>query len=62
MIDKIIDIFGSVRFLQVVIAFMVTYLGSIGWVSPDLAQAIASILGVSVAIGTIDKVGQVDEK
>lgn len=55
MFDKIINILGSVRFWQVLIAFVVLYIGDAGGMSVALSEAIAGMLGVSVGIGTIDK-------
>lgn len=55
MINKIKSILGSVRFWQVLVAFVAMYLGDAGFISTELATTIATFLGVSVTIGTVDK-------
>jgi hypothetical protein len=55
MINKINNILSSVRFWQVFIAITLLTLASYGIISNELANGIATLLGISVAIGTADK-------
>ena len=55
MIEKIKNILGSVRFWQVLIAIVLLSLASYGLIPEELAKAIATLLGISVTIGTIDR-------
>lgn len=55
MFEKYIAILKSSRFWQVVVASIAVYLGNIGTITPEMAELIATILGVSVTIGTVDK-------
>jgi len=57
MLEKIKSILGSIRFWQVVGAFVVYLLGQYGFLPAELVVAISGILGVSVTVGTIDKLG-----
>jgi small basic protein len=57
MFEKYVEILSSARFWQVVVAFVLVYLGGEGVVDMNIASTVASILGVSVTIGTVDKIG-----
>lgn len=54
--DKIKLILSSIRFWQVVVGAVVYALGQEGVIALAVAQTITTILGVSVTIGTVDKV------
>lgn len=55
MLNKIKSILGSIRFYEVVIAVGIKLLAFYGLVPIEIADAVASVLGVSVIIGTVDK-------
>jgi hypothetical protein len=55
MIKKINDLLGSIRFWQTLIAIVLLCLASYEIIPNNLANAIAGLLGISVAIGTADK-------
>lgn len=55
MLKKISSILSSVRFWQAVAGAVVHYFGSVGLLTPEIAESIVGVLGVSVTIGTIDK-------
>ena len=57
-IAKVGNILTSVRFWQVVGIAVVGYLGDTGVVSPEVSISIITVLGGSVAIGTIDKLSK----
>ena len=56
MFGKIKEVFGSIRFWQLLVAAIVAILAEYGILSPDLVGIIVSFLGVSIAVRTIDKV------
>ena len=56
MIEKIKALLGSIRFWQLVCGTIVVILGQSGVISADTANTIAALFGLSVTIGTIDKV------
>lgn len=58
MIKKIKELFSSIRFWQVIAGGVVYYLGTLGWLPQELVNTIMGILGVSVTIGTSDKVSK----
>ena len=55
-IAKGLSILSSIRFWQLVVAVIVATYGD-AVVSTELAQAISAILGGSVIVGTVDKIG-----
>jgi hypothetical protein len=55
MISKLKAILGSVRFWIAIIGTVIFYLGSAGIISKELADAILSLLGVSIVVRTVDK-------
>jgi len=54
MLDKIKEILSSIRFWQMVLAFVLYTFGTEGIIDPVWGETIAKILGVSVTIGSID--------
>ena len=58
MFDKIKAILGSIRFWQIVVAAVLLYLGEVGVIGLEVAKTIAGVLGVSVTVGTVDKVAK----
>ena len=50
-----LEFLKSVRFWKVVVAFVVYALGAEGVIPAPIADTVAGILGVSVAIRTIDR-------
>lgn len=50
MLNKVKELFSSIRFQQLVIAAIIIYLESGDW-----KAALITLLGGSVAVGTIDK-------
>lgn len=55
MKKKILDILSSVRFYQLVIAFVVQVLATYSIIPQEIANAISGLLGASVVISTVDK-------
>jgi len=55
MFDKIKNILSSVRFWQLFVGAVIVILGQQGVMSPEMANTIAGLLGVSVTINTVDK-------
>ena len=58
MIEKIKNIVSSIRFYEIVVATTLIVLSHYGIVPEILANAIASVLGISVAINTVDRFGE----
>lgn len=54
MVAKIQEILSSIRFWQMLAAFVVYTLATEGAIDPVWGETIAKILGVSVGIGSID--------
>ena len=52
---KIIEILGSIRFWQAVLAGAVWYLGTLGYIPSGLVEAILGVCGVSIGVRTVDK-------
>ena len=55
MIKKLKAVIGSLRFWMVLLGSVIFYLGSVGVISPALADAIIGLLGVSTLVRTVDK-------
>jgi hypothetical protein len=58
MIEKIKNLVSSIRFWQLVIGAIIVILGQEGVISPEIANTIAGLLGVSVTLGTVDKLAK----
>ena len=57
MWNKIKEVLGSIRFWQLVIGAIVLILADYGFIPTDLAGVIASFLGISVTVRTLDRIG-----
>ena len=55
MWQKIKSLLGSIRFWQLVIAAILLILRGYGIIPPEVADTVAGLLGISTAVGTIDK-------
>lgn len=53
--EKIVKLFSSVRFQQLVIALVLILLGFYKIIPQELANILAGFFGVSITVGTIDK-------
>lgn len=58
MISKIGELLSSIRFWQLTAGLVLVILGYYELVPMELAQIIAGYLGISIAVRTIDKIGQ----
>jgi len=56
MIDKISNLLSSIRFWQLVIGAVLLILADYGIIPAQIAEVIAALFGVSVVVGTADKV------
>ena len=58
MLEKIGNILSSVRFWQLVLGAVLLILASYGVIPQQIADVIASLLGISVVVGSVDKFSQ----
>ena len=56
--DKFIELINSRRFQQLTIGAVLLILSYYGIVPQDLANILASYLGISITVGTLDKFSQ----
>jgi hypothetical protein len=54
--SKILTILGSVRFQQLAVAIILLILAFYKVIPQELANLLAGLFGVSITIGTVDKV------
>ena len=55
---KILEVLGSIRFQQLLVATVVEILGFYGVIPSELAHYIAGLFGFSVIVGTADKINK----
>lgn len=58
MLEKLRVILGSVRFWSALILGVVFYLRQVGVMTPEFADAILGVVGISITVRTVDKFSQ----
>lgn len=58
MFEKIGELLSSRRFWQLVVATILLVLGSYEIIPKEVAEILAGLFGVSVAVGTVDKLNK----
>lgn len=58
MIDKVKNLLSSIRFWQLFVGLVLIILGYYQVIPQELANIIAGFFGITVGVGTIDKIGK----